>query len=306
MRPRRPGGFDGRFPRDKPLPPPPDGVKAKLARKYVPQWWAKRWIAALEHLSRDFESRLGRGRTYARAGRASELEVRPGLVTAQVTGSRPTPYRVRIALTALDDAAWKRVIAAMGAQARFSAELLAGRMPETIEEAFATAGTTLFPKAAGDLVTDCSCPDWANPCKHISAVCYVLGEAFDKDPFLLFELRGRTRTALLEALHATRGGKPHKKSTTTERTAGVSLRKIAAADYDRPKAPLPTLHLDVEPPSASGALLEGLGKPASWSADRSPAEVLAPRVRAAAEQARKVALAEAPTESHRNSKGGRS
>lgn len=288
---RRPRGFEGGFfPREKPRPPPEDGVKVELSKKKGSTWWTERWIGALERLSRDYESRLQRGRTYARAGRASQLVVRPGEVTARVTGTRPSPYVVRIALSALSDVVWGSAISAMAAEARFSAALLAGRMPEGIDDAFAAAGATLFPTPEDDLATDCSCPDWANPCKHVAAVHYVLGAAFDRDPFLLFELRGRPRDALLEALRAARGG-TSRKATGKKSPAGMSLRKTAAADYDRAPAPLPRLHLTIEEPPASGALLASLGRPASWSASSSPADLLAPAVRAAAEQARRVALA---------------
>ena len=97
---------------------------------------------------------------------------------------------------------------AMAAEALYAARLLSGEMPEQIEEAFRAAGVTLFPADEGDLETDCTCPDWANPCKHVAAVFYLLGERFDADPFLMFELRGRTREQIVEALRARRAGGP--------------------------------------------------------------------------------------------------
>ena len=165
-------------------------------------WWARRWIEALEALG--WDARLQRGRSYARAGAVRSIDVQPGRVVARVKGSRPQPYTVRIELPPLSDEAWGRVLAALGGEARYAASMLAGEMPTTIEEVFAEQGAHLFPHSGEELVTECSCPDWANPCKHVAAVHYVLGAELDRDPFLLFRLRGRTREAVMAALRASR------------------------------------------------------------------------------------------------------
>jgi uncharacterized Zn finger protein len=214
-------------------PPPTHGIKV---RSVGTTWWGERWIRALEEILRGGAARLARGRTYARAGRVHDLEIKAGQVTASVTGSRPKPYAVRIAIAELSGAAWKRAIAAMADKAAFSAALLAGEMPKDIEEAFRGAGARLFPVEHRDLATNCSCPDWGDPCKHVAAVHYVLGEAFDRDPFLLFELRGRTRDAVLDALRAARVGEaaeaaeeahPHE-SVAAERA--VAIERAAAIE----------------------------------------------------------------------------
>jgi uncharacterized Zn finger protein len=224
-----------------------------------------------------------------------------------VTGSRASPYSVRLTLTRLSDEVWARAIAAMAAEARFAAELLAGQMPHEIEEAFAAAGASLFPAGSADLQTSCSCPDWANPCKHVAATHYVLGEALDADPFLLFELRGRTRDEVLGALRAARAGSDPEAGTQAPRcrpaaeqdeVPRVELEALGAEDYDRPRAPLPALRLGFERPAVPAALLRQLGAPAAWSSAASPVELLAPLLGAAAEEARRLALAdpdEAPT-----------
>lgn len=202
--PKRPNSYDDDwyFPPSKPLPAK-DGIKAKNVRGAFGQsWWAKRWIGVLE--SFDWGSRLTRGRSYARSGQVLDIELDSGRVRSRVQGSRPSPYKVKLEIAPLSSAQWERAIDAMARQAIFAAKLLAGEMPQTIEEAFAEAGVPLFPQSAGDLVTDCSCPDWANPCKHIAAVYYLLGERFDEDPFLIFQLRGHTREQVIEALRARR------------------------------------------------------------------------------------------------------
>jgi uncharacterized Zn finger protein len=182
---------------------PSHGIRAHTRRgAFAKSWWAGRWIAALERLVDP--ARLARGRTYARAGQVVSLDVSAQGVNARVQGSRPEPYTVNIRFRPLGDAEWERVVDVMAGQALYAARLLSGEMPEQIEEVFQQAGTSLFPAEQGDMDTRCSCPDWANPCKHIAAVHYLLGERFDEDPFLMFLLRGRARDQIVAALRARR------------------------------------------------------------------------------------------------------
>lgn len=289
-------------------PPPAHGIKLNKAGT---TWWGQRWIEALESVLRGQSGRLSRGRTYARAGRTHDLVIADGKVTAKVTGSRETPYDVSIELSRLDDRAWSQAIAGMAARAEFAAELLGGRMPQTIDEVFRSAGKSLFPEQKAELRTHCSCPDTGDPCKHVAATHYLLGEALDRDPFLLFELRGRTKAQVLAALREARSGEPEKKprgkkgqrrateaeaAASRPETPAVSLGKLRASEFDQPRAALPALHFSFEAPENQGALLRQLGAPAAWSGEESPADVLAPLVRAAAETARRIALAESPAE----------
>jgi uncharacterized Zn finger protein len=177
------------------------GIKAQSKRGAFGQsWWAKRWITTLE--SFDIGARLGRGRSYARKGQALDIEIGKGSVRAKVQGSSPRPYAVSIEVKQLSADDWEKLAEELSKQAIFTAKLLAGEMPDEIESAFEEAGLSLFPKTLGDLTTDCACPDWSNPCKHIAAVYYLLGEEFDRDPFLLFKLRGLERAELLGKLGA--------------------------------------------------------------------------------------------------------
>src|SRR6185312_5289027 len=141
----------------------------------------------------------------ARSGQVTKLDVSKRGVDARVQGSRPSPYKVTISFKQLSDSEWARVVESMASEASYAAKLLSGEMPAAIENAFVGAGTTLFPAEGNDLETDCSCPDWSNPCKHVAAVFYLLGEQFDADPFLMFLLRGRTCDEIAGALRALRG-----------------------------------------------------------------------------------------------------
>lgn len=181
------------------------GIKAKSKRgAFGKSWWARRWIKALERFAN--ANRLQRGRRYARAGQVTALTETPNGVQAKVQGSQRRPYNVTIEVDPLTEAQWDKVIDLLADQAIYSVQLLAGEMPDDIEDAFAAAGVSLFPEKADELFTDCSCPDWSNPCKHLAAVHYILGEQFDEDPFLIFRLRGRDQEELLAALRERRAG----------------------------------------------------------------------------------------------------
>jgi uncharacterized Zn finger protein len=184
--------------RSRPIPVD-GGVKARSKRGAIgEQWWSQRFIAVLE--SYGMSGRLQRGRNYARRGQVIEFELTQGKVAARVQGSRPQPYVVSIGVLPLTTAQWRQVERRLASQALFRAKLLAGEMPAEIEEVFARCGTPLFPRSAADLTMRCSCPDWEVPCKHLAAVCYVLAEEFDDDPFAMLAWRGRGRADLLAAL----------------------------------------------------------------------------------------------------------
>ncbi|MET8280779.1 SWIM zinc finger family protein [Micromonospora sp. NPDC005174] len=179
------------------------GLKARSTRGAIGRsWWSRRFLEVLESFA--LGTRLTRGRSYARAGQVLRLDVAPGRVTAQVQGSRPRPYEVSIALEVFPEALWSRIEDELAGQAFFSARLLAGDLPDELEELFAAAGAPLFPAGVDELTQRCNCPDFAVPCKHLAATFYLLAEAFDADPFELLHWRGRSRADLLGRLRARR------------------------------------------------------------------------------------------------------
>ena len=191
-------------------PPPakPIAVKGGLATRRKQgaigdTWWSKRFIEVLESFGLD--NRLARGRAYARKGQVISLDVQQGTAHAVVQGSRARPYRVLIGVEELSESDWELVGRSFAGKAVFLAKLLAGEMPQNIEEAFAACALSLFPDNLDDLETICSCPDTANPCKHIAAALYLLAESFDDDPFRIFEWRGRGKDELLASLRPVGG-----------------------------------------------------------------------------------------------------
>ena len=162
------------------------------------EWWVERWLELLD--SYRFKKRLERARIYAREGNVLKIEFRQAQVIADVQGTEFEPYRVVLSLEPFSKEDWSYVIKTMAEKAIFSAQLLAGEMPENIEQVFVANGLSLFPYSLSDIRSHCSCLDKANPCKHIGAVYYQLGDLFSEDPFVLFQLRGRTKEQILEAL----------------------------------------------------------------------------------------------------------
>ena len=228
-------------------------------------WWSKRWIEVLESFG--WASRLQRGRNYARKGQVTDLRVTEKSVEARVQGSRPEPYKISIHLKPTDPAAWRRVSAALGEDAGLLARLLAGEVPEELEKVFARAGTALLPRKAPELRTDCSCPDTANPCKHIAAVHYILAERLDQDPFLVFLLRGKSRSEVMDAL-TSRGPPPptglaESSPGGTEPAAATGTTGPAPdlLAYWRPGPRLAQADCVPHPPAVDGVILKRIGDP---------------------------------------------
>jgi uncharacterized Zn finger protein len=216
------------------------GLKARSQRGAIGRsWWSARFLEVLESIG--VGGRLGRGKAYARSGQVISLEATAGAVVAEVQGSRPRPYRVRIGLPTYGKAEWGRIEQAMADSAWYAAKLLAGQMPEDIENVFTSVGLALFPASVSELSLDCACPDREVPCKHLAAVFYLLAESFDADPFAMLALRGRDRETLLENIRSRRGGPAPDEDALGEvpPAEGVPALADCLADYYRPAAALP-------------------------------------------------------------------
>lgn len=166
------------------------------------EWWSQQWLDLLDKYR--FKKRLERARIYARQGNVLSIDFTEQKVLAKVQGTQPEPYEVSLWLDAFSEEEWGYIIETLSQRAIFSAKLLAGEMPPDIEDVFATNGLRLFPFKLDDVHSRCSCPDKANPCKHIGAVYYMLGDRFSEDPFVLFQLRGRTQQQIITALRQLR------------------------------------------------------------------------------------------------------
>jgi uncharacterized Zn finger protein len=237
-----------------------DGIKARNQRgAFAKSWWAQRWIAALERLVDG--GRLSRGRSYARKGQVLSIDETKNGIAARVQGSRSTPYKITIQIAPLSDAQWEKVIDGLAEQAIFSAQLLAGEMPQEVESAFEAAKVSLFPSRRDDLKTDCSCPDYSNPCKHIAAAHYILGERFDEDPFLIFRLRGRTQEQVMAALRQRRAGDGEIAEEESDEIEIIVALEQHITNFWEPLAPLEGFSVSIHPPAIEMPVLKRLGEP---------------------------------------------
>lgn len=223
------------------------------------EWWAQRWLDLLD--SYRFKKRLERARNYARQGNVLSIDFKGAKVLAYVQGTEPEPYQVSLFLEAFTDEQWGYVIETMSQRAIFAAKLLAGEMPPNIEEVFTANGLSLFPFTLSDVRSKCSCPDKANPCKHVGAIYYQLGDRFSEDPFVLFQLRGRTKDQIITALRELRVKSveiPNPQTPSLQSPTSNSLYPLKINSFWQYNEPLEST-LVVIVPSTSETILEVLG-----------------------------------------------
>ena len=243
--------------------------------KFGTTWWGRQWLQAVESVSTAFANRLPRGLSYAASGQVSGLTIKPGQVVAKVQGRRSSPYKVVIQLRSLSPSQWKKVSEMLADRAAFTASLLAGEMPERMTDVFEQCGLSLFPKRHKELKTSCSCPDWANPCKHIAATLYMIGEALDRDPFLLLALRGRSREELLAGIRAVRSGEDAQASNNKNREQhGISVGQIDIKSFYQPSDELDDYRFHIASPESKLSVLKRLAAPPAWRLPNTPYDLL--------------------------------
>jgi uncharacterized Zn finger protein len=215
----------------------PNGITTQLGDQGLGQqpWWVEQWMELINGYR--FKKRLERAWEYARSGNVLSIRFEGRRVHARVQGSGEDPYKVKLWLDVLSDDDWGYVLEALGQKARWSAQLLAGVMPQDIERAFAASGRRLFPFKLQEVRSECTCPDKINPCKHVSAVYYLMGERFSEDPFVLFQLRGRTRSQLLSDLAVQRRALLAKKAKEAKAAAPADAPPQPAAEGSLNPAP---------------------------------------------------------------------
>ncbi len=283
-------------------------------------WWALRWSQSVHGIQ--VGKRLDHGRSYARQGRVIELELEKGAAHSLVQGSRDAPYRVRMHFAQLTPLEWKKVVNGLGQNPEIGRGLFRGEVHRAVEGVFAELGLALLPGGPGDLKAACSCPDQANPCKHVAAVYYAVGEEIGRDPFLLFRLRGLDRNELLEALARTPAAQAALVPAPSEAARARREAEATADDEDdgedagaeeeveerqEPLPEDPTLFwagpgASGEPPPsapefplhASGALLKRLGGFPFWEGETAIAAVMERIYRASSPVGRAISRGEPP------------
>jgi uncharacterized Zn finger protein len=172
------------------------GIRAQESRSGSGRnWWAKRWQDVIEGMG--LGARLGRGKNYALSGQVLSMEMSGNRIYSRVLGTREEPYDITIDFIAAEGEAKKRIISKIRSEPMTLARILADDLPTEVEMFFRDESLHLFPggrlsPGKYDMTTDCSCPDYANPCKHVSAVLIILGEEIARRPSTLLALRGIT------------------------------------------------------------------------------------------------------------------
>jgi uncharacterized Zn finger protein len=266
-----------------------NGIKARSRKGNIGStWWSEKWLKILESYGSGWSSnRLKRGMSYARMGQIINFEISKGSISASVQGSRPKPYKVTISVKMLGNKQWKTAVESMSSQVIYAAKLLAGEMPENIEKAFAGASSRLFPSKT-EFKAYCTCPDSANPCKHIAAVCYIIAEEFDRNPFMIFELRGRSREDILTSLRKARNGgtgrdakepsshvdeKDNKSDNDGDTSAPRPLQNFVCSFWHAGKN-YRLLDVSMEPSRVNAAVIKRLGEPSFWRLQKNFVDIM--------------------------------
>ena len=156
--------------------------------KYGKTYWGEQFLNALAHI--DYSNRLPRGRSYASNGSVKDIQFDKNKIYAEVKGSQPRPYSIEIVVPAFNEKQKNDLINAIQSNSSILAALLNRQLPVELLEIANRNGIEIFPKQWKDFGMDCSCPDWAVPCKHLAAVIYIIANEIDLNPFKVLELHG--------------------------------------------------------------------------------------------------------------------
>ena len=151
-------------------------------------WWGSEWLKSLTHI--DYANRIPRGSAYAKKGAVRSISVNGNIITARVSGSRPTPYKVSIIVPLFKKEQTELLMQKLLEQPVLISKLLNRELDPEVYQVARRIGLNLFPQRWNDLDMYCSCPDWAVPCKHLAAVIYMISREIDNDPFLVFSMHG--------------------------------------------------------------------------------------------------------------------
>ncbi|MDP4240359.1 MAG: DEAD/DEAH box helicase [Bacteroidota bacterium] len=149
-------------------------------------WWGEQWLRSLENV--DYDNRLPRGASYARNGYVKEVKIKENQIVAKVAGSRPTPYRVNLIVPPFFEEQIDLLMAKIIERPTLISKLLNRELDPAMLTIAEEVGLKVFPKQWTDFKMQCSCPDWAVPCKHLAAVIYMVSREIDNNPFLVFEI----------------------------------------------------------------------------------------------------------------------
>ena len=251
-------------------------------------WWGEVLLDVLA-MSMD-EGRLKRGRAYSGPRRLLDFSISNGVAKATVRGNinpyfgvyEEPRYKVSVKLRQYTSTDWNGISEVVSGNAAFLSQLLMDEMPTAIEDAFSSSGRTLLPRSRDDIISKCSCPDWASPCKHVAGVYYKIASLLDRDPMLLFQLRGLEFSILRNKLagsplgqalideQADEGGATDLPTNRYTNPRRVPAAGIDAKSYWKGEHPLPSVDaLNESPPTPAVLIKKGGDHPPFWHSDHS-------------------------------------
>ncbi|HEV2235638.1 MAG TPA: hypothetical protein VGR57_03165 [Ktedonobacterales bacterium] len=247
-----------------------------------PTGWARQWLDAIKSFDPQNEERLARGAVDARRGIVLEEAVVPGEIQAAVVRSTVyDPALVTIRIVRFSDAEWQRVAAAFAAQAHLAARLLAGEVPLELNGVLAGLGLALVPQSPAEITATCTCRQGHKLCPHVAAAHYILATNLEQQPFLLFTLRGRDLTILLDDMRAVWEGQPapdEDEAADPDATPAdhheMPNEPLRAVDFYRAGPALDALRITIAPPQVEAALLKRLGRPPFATPEEDPIPAL--------------------------------
>jgi len=157
-----------------------------MASTYGKTWWGQQWLNSLNNI--DYSNRLPRGASYARNGAVKKININGNRIKAKVAGSRSTPYNVDIIIPPFFDPELGNFLRDIQQRPVIISKLLNRELDPSVLELAEKLGLKVFPSQWSDLKMQCSCPDWAVPCKHLASVVYKVSAEIDNNPFMVFEL----------------------------------------------------------------------------------------------------------------------
>ncbi|MFP3896838.1 MAG: hypothetical protein ACLFV5_08420 [Anaerolineales bacterium] len=242
-----------------------DGETLPDQQPALKSWWAKQWLRALGQWL-DAE-RLAEGKKYVGQDYPANLTINSGSVVAQIKGTALQPYQIHIEIDTFGDKEWERALDAMFQQAGYAAHLLNDEMPPAIEVVFRSVGLSLFPGARSDLRSHCSCGSPIVPCEHVAGVYHLLAQRLDRDPFLLFHMRGQNREQVLAGFRARRASRSqHERERQSHEKQGRGALASISLPSDshtfwKMGPQIEDVEIDVKPPEIHMEVLKLLGIP---------------------------------------------
>ena len=236
------------------------------------KWWSEKFMLSIESFMQ--ENSAYRGIVYARQGQVFDFKVDSGVIAARVQCTRLRPFSVKITLPPIPADKWKKITAELESKLLTIAYLVSGEMPKEVEAIFKSAGANIFPEYISEFKVECSCPDRIKPCKHVLAVFFVLAEEMDRDPLIVFRLRGKTKQELLSCIYAAGNRRPEDSGKTgAEKPAGAEDKVEApleelTGNFWKPAGKFRSIKIGLSPAKVEMAILRRLGAPQFCANDK--------------------------------------